>query len=207
MGPPIIGEEPRCWSEHILAEPRPGPNILGQIFSSGLIVRGHICGTKFGNFHLVSSPSIIGGPVKIRKASRSLTEIIRKQSILCFSCRGIAPNACSQAYKPFWIIIQFPDIMMTIHWHLSLLFLLAINAVKWVTATPLSETATIRTRFTSKKNPNVSIRFVTNSGVCETTPGVRQISGYLDVGKNMSMVSITSTSIAFYQVNISLVSH
>lgn len=29
--------------------------------------------------------------------------------------------------------------------------------------------------------------FVKNSGVCETTPGVNQYSGYLEVGKNMSM--------------------
>ena len=81
---------------------------------------------------------------------------------------------------------------MTIH--LSFLFLLAlfaINAVECVIATPLSETATIHTRFTSTKNPKVSIRFVTNSGVCETTPGVQQISGYVDFGKNMSMVSIS----------------
>ena len=38
------------------------------------------------------------------------------------------------------------------------------------------------------------MRFVTDSGVCETTPGVHQISGYLDVGKNMSMVSIFFSS-------------
>ena len=81
---------------------------------------------------------------------------------------------------------------MTIH--LSFLFLLAlfaINAVECVNATSLSEITTIHTRFTSTKNPKVSIRFVTNSGVCETTPGVQQISGYVDVGKNMSMVSIS----------------
>ena len=79
---------------------------------------------------------------------------------------------------------------------LSFIFLLAffaINALEWVVnATPLSDTVTIRTKFTSKYNPNVSIRFVTDSGVCETTPGVHQISGYLDVGKNMSMVSVLS---------------
>ena len=77
---------------------------------------------------------------------------------------------------------------MTIH--LSFLFLLAFSAVEWVNATPLSETDPIHTRFTSTNNPDISIRFVTNSGVCETTPGVHQISGYLDVGKNMSMVSV-----------------
>ena len=30
-----------------------------------------------------------------------------------------------------------------------------------------------------------TLSFVTNSGVCETTPGVNQYSGYLSVGKNM----------------------
>ncbi|KAI9447568.1 Alpha/Beta hydrolase protein [Lactarius indigo] len=32
-----------------------------------------------------------------------------------------------------------------------------------------------------------TLSFVTNSGVCETTPGVNQYSGYLSVGENMSM--------------------
>ena len=81
---------------------------------------------------------------------------------------------------------------MTIHLSfLNLLALILINAVEWANATPLSETASIHTRFTSTNKPNISIRFVTNSGVCETTPGVHQISGYLDVGKNMSMASIS----------------
>lgn len=31
------------------------------------------------------------------------------------------------------------------------------------------------------------IEFVTNSGICETTPGVTQYSGYLSVGTNMNM--------------------
>ncbi|KAG1825608.1 Alpha/Beta hydrolase protein [Suillus subaureus] len=31
------------------------------------------------------------------------------------------------------------------------------------------------------------IRYVKNSGICETTPNVTQISGYIDVGTNMSM--------------------
>ena len=31
------------------------------------------------------------------------------------------------------------------------------------------------------------LEFVTNSGVCETTPGVNQYSGYLSVGTNMNM--------------------
>ena len=43
-------------------------------------------------------------------------------------------------------------------------------------------------RFQSELQPEVGLRFVRNSGVCETTPGVGQISGYADIGKNMSMV-------------------
>ncbi|KAG1757895.1 Alpha/Beta hydrolase protein [Suillus lakei] len=31
------------------------------------------------------------------------------------------------------------------------------------------------------------IRYVKNSGICETTPNITQISGYIDVGTNMSM--------------------
>jgi hypothetical protein len=32
------------------------------------------------------------------------------------------------------------------------------------------------------------LEFVKNSGICETTPGVNQYSGYLSVGTNMNMV-------------------
>ncbi|KAF7557505.1 hypothetical protein G7046_g6023 [Stylonectria norvegica] len=32
-----------------------------------------------------------------------------------------------------------------------------------------------------------SLEYVTNSGICETTPGVNQYSGYISVGQNMSM--------------------
>jgi len=41
--------------------------------------------------------------------------------------------------------------------------------------------------FNSKLFPDTKIRYVRNSGVCETTPGVGQVSGYIDVGTNMSM--------------------
>ena len=43
--------------------------------------------------------------------------------------------------------------------------------------------------FVSQDQKDVQLRYVTDSGVCETTPGVRQISGYVDIGTNMSMVS------------------
>ncbi|KIM43509.1 hypothetical protein M413DRAFT_68801 [Hebeloma cylindrosporum] len=69
--------------------------------------------------------------------------------------------------------------------------LLAFIVISWVSAvlparaTPVSSPTL--TRFTSTVNPDVSIRFVSDSGVCETTPGVHQMSGYIDVGTNMSM--------------------
>lgn len=44
-----------------------------------------------------------------------------------------------------------------------------------------------RNMFVSRVQNETQIRYTTNSGVCETTPGVKQISGYLDVGSNMSM--------------------
>jgi carboxypeptidase C (cathepsin A) len=34
---------------------------------------------------------------------------------------------------------------------------------------------------------SAKLSFVTNSGICETTPGVNQYSGYLSVGDNMNM--------------------
>ncbi|KAG2071395.1 alpha/beta-hydrolase [Suillus decipiens] len=39
----------------------------------------------------------------------------------------------------------------------------------------------------SKVHNATSIRYIKNSGICETTPNVTQISGYIDVGTNMSM--------------------
>ncbi|KAF9043005.1 alpha/beta-hydrolase [Panaeolus papilionaceus] len=41
--------------------------------------------------------------------------------------------------------------------------------------------------FNSTLNPDLGLSFVKDSGVCETTPGVGQMSGYIQVGKNMSM--------------------
>ncbi|THU97491.1 alpha/beta-hydrolase [Dendrothele bispora CBS 962.96] len=48
-------------------------------------------------------------------------------------------------------------------------------------------TSPVRRELTSKILPDVKIRYVADSGVCETTPGVHQMSGYIDVGTNMSM--------------------
>ncbi|CCL99512.1 uncharacterized protein FIBRA_01530 [Fibroporia radiculosa] len=41
--------------------------------------------------------------------------------------------------------------------------------------------------FASQTLEDTKIRYVLDSGVCETTPGVSQMSGYVDIGANMSM--------------------
>ncbi|KDQ60279.1 hypothetical protein JAAARDRAFT_205260 [Jaapia argillacea MUCL 33604] len=55
-----------------------------------------------------------------------------------------------------------------------------------VQATPLAETKITKREFASEVY-GANLRYVVDSGICETTPGVGQISGYLDVGYNMSM--------------------
>lgn len=47
----------------------------------------------------------------------------------------------------------------------------------------------VKKTFQSQNMADVGLRFVSDSGVCETTPGVHQMSGYITVGPNMSMVS------------------
>ncbi|KAH9903132.1 alpha/beta-hydrolase [Cubamyces lactineus] len=44
-----------------------------------------------------------------------------------------------------------------------------------------------RGEFVSENLQDAKLRFVRNSGVCETTPEVEQLSGYIDIGTNMSM--------------------
>ncbi|KAN0094568.1 Alpha/Beta hydrolase fold [Tylopilus felleus] len=59
-----------------------------------------------------------------------------------------------------------------------------------VHASSLQESSKSRTRqsvFHSQVQNNPQLRYVSNSGICETTPGVAQYSGYIDVGRNMSM--------------------
>ncbi|KAI6041479.1 Alpha/Beta hydrolase protein [Pisolithus marmoratus] len=42
-------------------------------------------------------------------------------------------------------------------------------------------------QFTSTRFSGTDLRYVVNSGICETTPDVTQYSGYVEVGKHMSM--------------------
>ncbi|RDB17178.1 Carboxypeptidase S1 [Hypsizygus marmoreus] len=55
-----------------------------------------------------------------------------------------------------------------------------------ISSSPI-EMKSVHTTFRSSIQENLSLRFVADSGVCETTPGVHQLSGYVDVGTNMSM--------------------
>ncbi|KAL5511019.1 hypothetical protein ACEPAG_3738 [Sanghuangporus baumii] len=48
-------------------------------------------------------------------------------------------------------------------------------------------TSSVHTVFESRQQNDTKLCFIRNSGVCETTPGVGQISGYIDIGPNMSM--------------------
>lgn len=69
----------------------------------------------------------------------------------------------------------------------SLLFASVLLSVLYsAVATPL--VITTKNEFESRSLADTRLRFVKDSGVCETTPGVGQISGYIDVGTNMSMV-------------------
>lgn len=78
--------------------------------------------------------------------------------------------------------------------HPSAIFSFALSIAFAASATPLTtESAPAYQHFTSQNHDDVSLRFVNDSGICETTPGVHQVSGYLDVGKNMSMVCLLPT--------------
>ncbi|KAJ7826492.1 alpha/beta-hydrolase [Mycena olivaceomarginata] len=50
-------------------------------------------------------------------------------------------------------------------------------------------TLVIKHQFSSQIQDDVGLRFVNNSGICETTPGVHQMSGYVDIGTNMSITA------------------
>jgi carboxypeptidase D len=73
---------------------------------------------------------------------------------------------------------------------------LAIGA-SGVAALPLESASKDRRSFIERDGTNFTVfehaatgaklEFVTNSGICETTPGVNQYSGYLSVGTNMNM--------------------
>lgn len=59
--------------------------------------------------------------------------------------------------------------------------------------------------FSSQTQEDVSLRFVNNSGICETTPGVHQMSGYVDIGTNMSIVCCPRSSSSSPQSHVPVV--
>ncbi|KAG8997129.1 hypothetical protein FRB94_007862 [Tulasnella sp. JGI-2019a] len=58
----------------------------------------------------------------------------------------------------------------------------SISSTPIGTSTPVPD----RYEYTSEVH-GASIRYVNNSGICETTPGVHTMSGYLDIGTNQSI--------------------
>jgi carboxypeptidase C (cathepsin A) len=74
--------------------------------------------------------------------------------------------------------------------YLELLGSVSANVIHWNeardTTVTREEDGVVLTTFRHVETES-SMRYVTNSGVCETTPGVQQYSGYLSVGQNMNM--------------------
>ena len=74
-----------------------------------------------------------------------------------------------------------------------------------VTAGLPRDSTTSHIEFKSSLLNDTALRFVRNSGVCETTPGVNQLSGYVDVGTNMSMVSDLISRLRFPCIDTGIV--
>ncbi|PFH51148.1 hypothetical protein AMATHDRAFT_143154 [Amanita thiersii Skay4041] len=70
---------------------------------------------------------------------------------------------------------------LTHHWLVLGLYIL--TCAVGLGATPVSRHKT----FKSLIHRDLGLRFVSDSGVCETTPGVHQMSGYIEIGTDMSM--------------------
>ena len=58
------------------------------------------------------------------------------------------------------------------------------------------DSTSVTKRFVST-NLEANLTYVENSGVCETTPGVHQVSGYVTVGKYMHMVRVIFVAVFF----------
>lgn len=49
------------------------------------------------------------------------------------------------------------------------------------------------TTFNSNARPGTKLRYISDSGLCETTPGVHQKSGYVDITETQHIVCTQST--------------
>jgi len=93
-------------------------------------------------------------------------------------------------HKPAHTILIAMAVNMALYF-VQMLFILLVISLKEALCVPLSDfTDTFPTpkTYQSQNMADVGLRFVSDSGVCETTPGVHQMSGYISVGQNMSMV-------------------
>jgi hypothetical protein len=87
-----------------------------------------------------------------------------------------------------------PSVAITMLLYLvQVLFVLLVIPLKGSLGVPfqgIEDASPAKKTFQSQNMEDVALRFVSDSGVCETTPGVHQMSGYITVGTNMSMVRI-----------------
>ena len=82
--------------------------------------------------------------------------------------------------------------LMVLSKALSTLCLLAVPFL--VQAKPTHQFAAgAKTKFFASSVTAANLTYVENSGICETTPGVQQISGYVTVGTNMNMVGLLNS--------------
>jgi hypothetical protein len=68
--------------------------------------------------------------------------------------------------------------------------ILSVLVAFWFSLMSHANPLGVKHKFSSQIQEDVTLRFVKNSGICETTPGVHQMSGYIDIGRNMSMVGL-----------------
>ena len=84
--------------------------------------------------------------------------------------------------------MRLSSLLASVAWASSVLGLAVPSTDILERALPPLDLGTKHIEFKSEIMADTKLRFVRNSGVCETTPGVNQLSGYIDVGTNMSMV-------------------
>lgn len=95
-------------------------------------------------------------------------------------------------HKPARTSLTAMSINMALLYMVKMLFIFLVIPFKEVLCVPLSDDTgvfPIKKTFQSQAMADIGLRFVSDSGVCETTPGVHQMSGYITVGQNMSMVN------------------
>jgi hypothetical protein len=70
------------------------------------------------------------------------------------------------------------------------LWILPTVSILWLSFYAGFGLATNRRTFRSAAVNDSGLVYVKDSGICETTPGVGQVSGYINIGSNASMVRV-----------------